>query len=118
MTDLIDRLRAGETGPELDLEIHRAITGVSDWRFVWPKNGDMDWQHNECRRLQAVPYTTSIDAAMTLFPKGWRADISNGEEGNRKSSDVYTFSINGESPEYAPTLPAAICMACLNMKKE
>lgn len=80
MIDLIKRLEeATEGSPKLDLAILNSVSG-HEWRFcmagravTWDRYGP-DAAGNPVCSLE--PYTTSLDAALTLVPQGWRWQVS------------------------------------------
>ncbi|MCS6326519.1 MAG: hypothetical protein H8K06_05450 [Nitrospira sp.] len=80
LSHLIERLEKA-TGPdrELDVEIQETVVGLEMYESIAERGG------GKCIRYypgppgptyRALPrYTSSIDAAMTLVPEGWRAGI-------------------------------------------
>lgn len=108
MTDLITRLQAAE-GPsrELDTEICEAIG------FVLGQLG------------HAPPFTTSIDAALTLVPEGWHWAIYTekgicGGKGARVNVGGPERTRRGWSKDlhevYAATPALALCIAALRAR--
>jgi len=126
MKDLITKLEQA-TGPsrELDAEIGIAI-GV--WRRRDLGGGCYLWEENGVNTGNKPPYyTSSIDAALTLVPKGWQWQVSNRAKAPHKSrayinnGKPINASLGGltRNHEYigfeetAATSPIAICIACL-----
>lgn len=67
MSDLIERLEKA-TGPDrrIDATIHEAVERPFVMEFF------AEYSTEQTRNLSYVPsYTSSIDAALTLFPDGW-----------------------------------------------
>jgi hypothetical protein len=65
-----------------------------------------------------LPYTASLDAAVTLVPEGWRYDLTNGDliseekPAARLTPDFAGPCFNG----YARTVPLALCIAALRAR--
>ena len=136
MQDLIDRLEAATEGSrELDGLIWKAITEhkidknwcgdsaifVADHFLNEQNEHDVEWDMfcwiGQFPDHKVPHYTTSIDAALTLVPQGWRygVDAKEGETSFavllRKSDWLYV--------EASAPLPAlAICIAALKARKE
>ena len=126
---LLARVLEG-TGPdrELDAEIWIASErGASDlaappWRYLgggcW--NDDSEpYGHN---KVYAPPYTTSLDAALTLVPEGWSWHVALRfwPAPTRATGSVWSESIDGSKLFYvdAATPPRALIAACLKARME
>ena len=116
LLDRIERLQQAECGSrELDEEIARLLGWTftkmkGDAKPYWRKPGVTEW----FRRSHEGPphFTTSIDAAVTLFPPGryWTVGTENGgwawDGGGRNN------------PVYAKTPALAVCVAALMAREE
>lgn len=130
MTDLnalIERL-SNATGPdrELDAEIFRAIGMPLPEQFMTAKIA-LEWNETEkCFtfdlaetrvRYEQPPFTSSIDAAMTLVPEGYAASV---EWSPRYPGSAWLYppnNVNDISFEAEATSPAlALCAASLKAR--
>lgn len=68
MSDLDTLIRDLEEATEGSRELDTAVTNWM-WREKWGKKLPKD--------LSIEPYTTSLDAALTLVPEGWKWEIAN-----------------------------------------
>lgn len=101
-TDLIRRLEAGETGPEINWEIHLVL-------------------HPEAagQKLAITPeYSRSVDAALAhMVPEGWKPiEISWLPAGGARVH-LYSWSKHKGQSGRAPTAAAAICAAGLRARE-
>lgn len=112
MTDLIERLKAAETGSrELDVEIAEDVLGqIVEWVGAENEPAEvlriMPLDHGVMWELPH--YTTSLDAAMTLVSKGETVEIWRTFKGKcvadvGRDHGVYSGA----------TLPLALCIAAL-----
>lgn len=128
LSDLLPRLRAA-TGPsrELDAEIALAV-GWTQHFWTTPGGIKIDWwiSPKSTQRISLLEFTASIDAAMTLVPKGAYAQISlSGEaliavdrKGVGAGRDYFTASLTELAIEEDGIAKAAIalCIAMLQVK--
>lgn len=132
MDDLLQRLQAA-SGPsrELDAEIAEHIgddrvVPLTAWRYSdeWMRKDDvLGWVASGPNMLSTgdkfIPfYTSSIDAAMTLVPEGWRFiafDQMRGKVVCRIGGDGYPWV---PSPWGARNAATALCIAALQARKE
>lgn len=126
---LIPRL-AQLTEPSRDLD--REITlALHPWLAELPASDVGGWLHPEYEKI-APPqhYTSSIDAAVTLIPDGWRWQVSNRaphpHTGRAYLSNGELINIGGgltPNPKYrgaevtAATPAIAICIAALQARE-
>ena len=108
---LIERLEAAETGSrELDYEIHEAIG--------WQDNDECGWSRNGKRTgPEWPPYTTSIDAALTLVPEGpWGGEIMwrFGDFGIGGFVELNKANPAWLEPDYDPSQPPHEHAACVD----
>lgn len=136
MTELIKRLEAAETGSrELDVEIFCGYVRPDFNSEEFSPDGEID--KIRCSMAGVLNYTTSIDAALTLVPEGWRSghedsgkfdtvvfveawcwpydssfnpDWMNGEQGYRSAEE----SVDG----FAKTAALALCVAALKAREQ
>lgn len=76
MNDLIERLEKA-TGPDRELDAEIWMTLNPSWRD-YPRTEAGGWITPLAMSAPASPYTDSIDAALTLMPKGWLVEIHRG----------------------------------------
>lgn len=100
MDDLIARLEAAPEGSrELDQDIFFAVHDQDReaYRAVGPPG--------------VLPYTTSLDAALTLVPEGcqWGLEVWGENGGNA----AWVMPPHGHPSRYAATPALAICIAAL-----
>jgi len=100
MTGLIERLEAA-TGP--DRELDAAI-----WRATVPEA--KHWPDNA-----AMPFTASIDAALTLVPEGWSYTVAWLHRNSRACVAMFHAKLEEQRAE-APTPALAICIAALKAR--
>lgn len=123
LEDLISRLEKAEAGsPALDREINRVLS--PDHTKPWMGPGywyDDSTQPGQNERYR--PYTTSIDAALTLVPDEWTAWEVASRGGKRKfRAEVSRLrdpsDYGSEEGEYghASTPALAICIAALKAR--
>lgn len=95
---LADRCESAEKGSrELDSELHI--------RFVASPHGN---DATSCRGCGcAKNYTTSLDAALSQVPEGWKVSLDQDE--GRWTADLYKGSFCHETD--AKTAPLAVCAA-------
>jgi hypothetical protein len=136
MKDLIARLEAATEGSrELDYLIHGTIKGWrlpdQSHRFSWWTGQSFQYgDPADMRRAiyideEALPYyTTSLDAALTLLPKGWfwRAGMTPVFEGWAFIQKYHSDHTQPGETEFGfrrerGTTPAlALCIACLKAR--
>lgn len=121
MNDLIAKLEAATEGSrELDLRIsyeinppRYAITAEPVELDVWLAEGG------------ARSYTTSLDAALTLVPEGWRWTVANPGydkgvyQGGRALADLHHPLSSGGGPNakaFGATPALALCIAALRAR--
>jgi hypothetical protein len=104
MTDLIERLEAA-TGPswELDASINYAVNPHASGIYGHP------------------PYTTSIDAALTLVPEGWTGlDIISYQRRTRYTVELSRLLDDDVEEDLrtgrGPTIAIALCVAALRAR--
>ncbi|MDH3376209.1 MAG: hypothetical protein OEQ39_04475 [Gammaproteobacteria bacterium] len=96
MKDLIERLEAAESGSrELDANIALSMGGSV--KLVPGPNG-AQWPH----------YTTSIDAALTLVPEGWRWQVSGFEASGEACVDSLALDLERYGAAATPALALVI----------
>lgn len=125
---LISRLALlTDASRDLDREIELA---VYPWLVRLPKSDDGGWVHPDFGKLRPPsPYTSSIDAAVSLIPDGWRWQVSNRaphpHTGRAYLSNGELINIGGgltPNPKYrgaevtAATPAIAICIAALQAR--
>lgn len=112
-SELIAALESANEGSrELDADIAEAI-GVPLTPHLHPDNAA--WM----RRQKAKPYTTSIDAALTLMPAGYAMEVGlDPEDGQAR---VWKYDPSGGTQRLweanAPTPALALCIAALKASK-
>lgn len=118
LSDLIARLEKA-TGPDLELDeqIQAAISGATlekqaDGRNAYHRDGF--W----ISIGKVLPYTSSIDAAMTLVPEGWnrRASETDKHWWWAELREGYETSYNRVEIGQSPSLPVSICIAALKAR--
>lgn len=121
MNDLIKRLEEATEGSRLlDLEIARLAYpdgGIGDAVMAEPddqKSGSpLLRQSNGHEFYLYIPaFTTSLDAALTLVPERWWAEIHTIGHATLDSRDVEDLRVEGE--HY--TAPMALCIAALKAR--
>lgn len=133
MTQLLDRLEHAEEGSrELDRDVaeaagwERKVTADQMADDYW-RLGDMSWT----RETAGYPpdYTTSLDAALTLVPEGWKPSMIAWQSEElrwdppfRVSASVVTAKqISNSHPGYAKgeaaTPALALCAAALRARE-
>jgi hypothetical protein len=106
MTDLIHRLKAA-TGPsrELDAEIAKAagfeieIINVPDGHPLFKSGSGLEFMVKDDRRTSILPYTESIDAALTLLT--WKTSWNIGSYLDQYVASVGDFTEPGANPAIA-----------------
>lgn len=115
-TDLIERLKAAETGDwGLDAEIAAAI-GCTKAPQSNPYNS-LRLMHPNGRTIDLPAYTTSIDAALTLVPKGWYWGVDCRGIAHLDPAGTFPVVMDGLPcfTELQAATPAlAICIAALH----
>ena len=114
MTDKLDALiarleQAARGSRELDDEIAELCAPTDDARMAAFENG-RDWPDL---------YTTSLDAALTLVPEGWRVEHIGQNWGmTRWDAELHTADDvpSGVTAE-APTPALALCIAALKARR-
>lgn len=105
MTDLIERLEAATEGSrELDEEIAQAI-------FPKLKRRHASWYIDDVR-TNIEPFSTSLDAALTLVPEGLMWDVE-----SRGAAFVGDPKMPSRMFEMAATPALALCIAALKARK-
>ena len=107
IASIIERVEAG-TGPdrELDQAIYCAVTVAQGHRIKKLVGGDLEvWPKRDDRFFtvqpgMVLPYTASLDAAMTLVPKAWRL-VGACEQQNSE----FFASLFPRDPDAAGVLP-------------
>lgn len=113
--DLIAKLEAAKRGSrELNYEI---------WRLIAANPDDPVHHRRNSRTYSGLPYTTSLDAALTLVPDGWRGiTIETTQAGFWLASLSPVFQTQPVNyPCYgsiAYTAPLAVVAAILKARKE
>ena len=119
--DLIAELeRATEGSRELDY----AIARETGWRFTGEhefKEHGVFWRDATTDEWKQLPWwTTSLDAALTLIPEGWRAWFSwgcgFGDAGLMRPTDKTAWTRDSEIMS-APTTALALCIAALKARQ-
>lgn len=136
MKDLIAKLEKAEAGSrELDAEITEAVylsniktwdgKNVTDWflhddgEFFGCHTAD-GWQHSSIVRI--LNHTTSIDAALSLVPEGWRVyclqDARHFQRDQGWTCGVdEKFGPNHALVQEARTPALALCIAALKARR-
>ncbi len=122
MDDLIARLEvASEGSTELSAEIARDIFGIEfhKWPF-WTKATSYDGIPGSAV-VPVTPYTTSLDAALTLVPEGWKWRLDGVGSPRYYEADLWGSSILPErKQEYissgGSTPALALCSAALRAR--
>jgi hypothetical protein len=122
LADLIARLEAA-TGPDrdLDLGILNALYG-NDWRWV---DDEREWVTTDEYGVGApgnpvcslLPYTASLDAAMTLVPEGTAVVIGWGQTPDTRPWARLAKPWNGADATGA-TPAIALCIAALKARSQ
>lgn len=111
LCDLIARLEAAKEGSrELDAAIDIYVTGGSSADLAYVLE-DVD------RTLRPKHYTTSLDAALTLVPKGYFGEIDFGFLVDKQAAWVRK---NNDTPRvigYGKTPALALCIAALKARE-
>lgn len=101
MNELIKRLEeAAEGSEELDVAIVREVFGYEKDNPLW----------------HCLPYTTSLDAALTLVPEGTAIEMT-GEAGAEGWGTRLTDDHSKETMALSTTLPLALCIAALKARE-
>lgn len=125
--ELIARLESATEGSRgIDTEIHCFIHG---WRLIEvdARSGAFAWEHKAQEfvsgPLGAPYYTTSVDAALTLVPKGWTTaricendDKSWAVELREGYLTSYTRVVFGGKNHHDRTPALALCIASLRAR--
>jgi hypothetical protein len=120
--------QAAEPDRELDQEISRvllpaAAEGITRSRYGWsyrvfgPSGWDDEW-------LETLPFTASLDAAVTLVPEGWKwkailRDSARGEntgEGYVHNNRLHMSGQYQGADTFAATPALALCAAALRAR--
>lgn len=106
-TDLIDRLEKA-AGP--DRELDRAIAAAI---IQWPTGIDGDAVMGMQDAEHLTPYTSSIDAALTLVPEGhdWVVGDVNGQVGGTPYACV-----GSTKKHFGETAVLSLCIAALRAR--
>lgn len=116
--DLLSRLEAAKEGSrELDYLCHTAIG--------WVDQDQGGWERGNERTGEGWPsYTTSVDAALTLVPEGWRVgEITEYDEHwsivlyGRVASNVQARFVP-EAKARGKTFATTLCIAALKAEKQ
>lgn len=111
MKDLLERIAAGE-GPDRDIDFTLAKRSGAVPAFVDEFKDGAAW--NQGIGWDVFSYTASVDAAMTLIPKGWGGSLHIEERGKWAIVKLgRSHPTNAEVTVEARTLPRAICLAAL-----
>lgn len=121
MNDLIKKLEAAPVGSrELDCEIYGILMPeYIDWEYTGSDYPDEYWRGADGKReVCYVPrYTTSIDAALTLVPEGWRVDCCWEDAGGTWMFDLIARNKSGTTGQCrAPTPALALCIAAMRAR--
>lgn len=110
MTTLETKLREA-TGPSRELD------GLV-WAEVLPAIEPLipHWSREQ-RESLFPPYTSSVDAALTLIPAEWHV-WSLGETADGWRCALFNERMGGPSSDYHPTAPLAICLAAILVRKD
>lgn len=120
ISDLIARLEKA-TGPDRELDEAIVIEAPITKAFL---------RGNKFGGFEVLPYTASLDAALTLVPEGWQWQVSNRapapHAGRAYLNNRELFHIGGGglspnpayrgSEETAATPAIAVCIAALNIR--
>jgi len=120
MTDLIERLAAAKGG---DRELDAAIATQAGWDVRYDRNDPEPYYQPvpEYSWQKVLPYTASVDAALTLVPEGWTTH----HYGQGPSGKPHTWNLccirDGEqrythTEGRAPTPALALCIAALQAR--
>ena len=124
---LLARVLEG-TGPdrELDAEIAVALFGGE---IIW-KTANYTMDAYPARRIQnsdyvggyqnagVLAYTESLDAALTLVPEGWHAEIGTRPDWPWARLFKWTYPAGNTEFISGPTPPRALIAACLKARME
>ncbi len=123
LEQLIARLEAASVGSlELSAEIERDIVGhmVHEWPF-WFRATSFDDIENSAV-VPGIPYTESLDAAVTLRPEGcssWELDWnghSGALQGKPYCATVYLGGSSKQHDGHAATPSLAYCIAAFKAR--
>ncbi len=107
LLELADRVEKA-SGPDLELDAEIWMTLHPDWRD-YPRNDFGGWDCQTGKTRAAQPFTSSLDAAMTLVPEGWSVKlyIHPGEN----SADLYLLGdySDGNRPLVLGPIEAEAC---------
>ncbi len=118
MTDLISLAERCEQakGPDRDIDCWIENTlGLAKFERD-PRVGFGDADYN---RIEPKPFTASLDAAMSLVPKGlrWCVDTCGGDKVYSFVEDIYDFSAETDCHKANALSPAlALCAAALRAR--
>lgn len=107
LLELVDRCEREEPSRELDAAIHRyVLTGDPS-----PRDG---WVPVNLQDNRAKPYTTSLDAAVTLVPEGKNFDVTGRDLNQTNAADATIWApLCPRYPGVARTPALALCAAAL-----
>ena len=112
MTVLIERLQeANEGSRELDAEIAKAVYPRLELR------GNGQWYIDNIH-VRIEPYTTSIDAALTLMPEGWEYEITTLYGVAHVELPLNTNDIPSVGRREDGNVPLALCGAIMKVRED
>ena len=136
MSDLIERLEAATEGSrELDCRVWHAAAGKGQplkeigpptykkTRFFCNPNPKVEWIGYDLLRI-AEPYTTSLDAALSIVPEGWafaKLGLAWAMGWDTEPPNMLVCELGGpvEGEHGIGHTPAlALCIAALKARKE
>lgn len=134
MKDLIAKLEAATEGSrELDAGICAAlrwpVSGKGTVLPAWVHDNFPEWEITKEGRLKAgclwepVPFTTSLDAALTLVPEGftWRVQCDrhgNAESWTENNGGDFGGILALDTQTFAATPALALCIAALKARAQ
>lgn len=109
---LLARVLQG-TGP--DRELDKAI--LASMGFTW--RGMAYWHHDEKTMWRGSTFfTASLDAALTLVPKGWLYELHSGNDEDWAEVTLFPYLAKATFWTRAATPPRALIAACLKARME
>lgn len=126
LAELIARLEKA-TGPDrkIDVAIWELLANPDKYRRAshWPRYSDWESKSSSGAwepfypSLNALHYTASIDAALTLVPEPWRLqDIWQSDDGKSWHAGVRIPGLEVGSDEACATPAIALCIAALKAR--